>query len=182
MIIPRRIGFLAAALLVSSFNAAAQPAPPEQVVRQWFDRWNAIGSGPEAIDALVALYEPDALHITGPSKDQRGTATYRGHDDLRVLLGRIAATQERLTYRIETETAREETAQLMHSTNGPWGGPALAIQIVAVYTDKESKKRYSTPGAAFFQFSNGKIRRARIYYAEAERAEVEPEPTRRRPR
>ncbi len=64
----------------------------------------------------------------------------------------------------------------MHSTNGPWGGPALAVQIVAVYTDKESKKRYSTPGAAFFQIANGKIRRARIYYAEASGPRSNPSP------
>jgi hypothetical protein len=175
------IGLFAAALLLCSIDAAAQPAPAEQLVRQWFDRFNAIGTEPKAIDALIEMYAPDALHITGPSPDQRGTATYRGPDGIRVLLTRIAASQDRLAYRIETETAREETATLMHTTNGPWGGPAVAVQMVAVYTDKESKKRYSVPGAAFFQFANGKIRRARIYVADDERAEVEPEPTRRRP-
>jgi hypothetical protein len=173
--------FLAAWLLVSTAGVAAQQPAPDQIVKQWFDRWNAIGTEPKAIDLLIEMYAPDALHITGPSKDQRGTATYRGHDGLRVLLNRIAATEERLAYRIETETAREETAQLMHTTNGPWGGPSVGVQIVAVSTDKESKKRYATPGAAFFQIANGKIRRARIYLADGERAEVEAEPTRRRP-
>jgi hypothetical protein len=124
---------------------------------------------------------PGALHITAPSPDQRGTATYRNPDGLRVYFARLAATQERLAYRIETETAREETATLMHATNGPWGGPAVAVQIVAAYTDKQSRKRYAIPGAAFFQLANGKIHRARIYFAEGERAEVEPQPTRRRP-
>jgi hypothetical protein len=169
-------------LLVSSVGAQQKPAATsEQIVRQWFDRWNAIGTDPAAIDALIAMYEPGALHITGPSADQRGTATYRGHDGLRVLLNRIAATQEKQTYRIETETAREETATLMHTTSGPWGGAAVAVQMVAVYTDKATKKRYAIPGAAFFQFADGKIRRARIYYAEGEKAEVEAETTRRRP-
>jgi hypothetical protein len=183
MIIGRRFGFLATALLMCSLDAAAQqaPAPPDQLVKQWFDRFNAIGTEPKAIDALIEMYAPDALHIAGPSPDQRGTATYRGHDGLRVFLTRIGASQDRLAYRIETETSREETAQLMHTTNGPWGGSAVAVQMVAVYTAKESKKRYSIPGAAFFQFANGKIRRARIYFADGERAEVEPEPTRRRP-
>ena len=181
MIIRSHIGLLATALLMCSPDAVAQPAPAEQLVRQWFDRFNAIGTEPKAIDALIEMYAPDALHITGPSPDQRGTATYRGSDGLRVLLNRVAATQDRIAYRIESETAREETAQLMHATNGPWGGPAVAVQIVAVYTDKESKKRYSIPGAAFFQLANGKIRRARIYFADGERAEVESEPTRRRP-
>jgi hypothetical protein len=168
-------------LAMSATPASAQPTSPDQLVKQWFDRFNAIGTEPKAIDALIEMYAPDALHITGPSPDQRGTATYRGQDGLRVFLTRMAASQDRLAYRIETDTAREETAQLMHTTNGPWGGSAVAVQMVAVYTDKESKKRYSIPGAAFFQFANGKIRRARIYFADGERAEVEPEPTRRRP-
>ena len=176
-----RASALAVVLLFFAVGVRAQPTPPDQLVRQWVDRWNAIGTDPKAIDLLIDMYAPDALHITGPSKDQRGTATYRGHDGLRVLLNRIAATEERLTYRIETETAREESTQLMHTTNGPWGGPAVAVQIVAVYTDRQAKKRYAIPGAAFFQLANGKIHRARIYYAEGERAEVEPEPTRRRP-
>ena len=162
-------------------NAAAQSVTPDQVVKQWFDRFNAIGTDAKAIDALIEMYAPDALHITGPSPDQRGTATYRGAEGLRVLLNRVASTQERITYRIESETAREETAQLVHTTNGPWGGPAVAVQIVAAYTDRESKKRYAMPGAAFFQLAGGKIRRARIYLADGERAEVEAEPTRRRP-
>jgi hypothetical protein len=172
---------LAVAPLVLAAAGAAQPPAPDQVVKQWFDRVNALGSSPEAVEALVSLYEPEALHITGPSKDQRGTATYRGHDGLRVLFTRMAATTERPTYRIEIETAREESVQLMHTATGPWGGPAVAVQMVAVYTDKESQKRYAIPGAAFFQLVNGRIHRARLYYAEGERAEVEPEPTRRRP-
>lgn len=159
---------------------AAVPPSPDQIVRQWFDRWNALGSGAEAVDAFVALYETGALHLTGPSPDQRGTATYRGQEGLRVLAARVAATQEKMTYRLETETAREDTATLFHRTDGPWGGPAMAVQFVAVYTDRTTQKRYSQPGAAFFQLVGDKIHRARIYYAEGERTEVEQD-TRRRP-
>ena len=170
-------------ILASATAAKAQPQAPsaDQLVKQWFDRFNAIGTDPKAVDALIEMYAPDALHITGPSPDQRGTATYRGAEGLRVLLNRVASTEERITYRIESETAREETAQLVHTTNGPWGGPSVAVQIVAAYTDRQSKKRYAVPGAAFFQLAGGKIRRARIYFADGERAEVEAEPTRRRP-
>jgi hypothetical protein len=163
--------------------AAAQPVSDEQIVRAWVSRWNALGgSSATAIDDLLALYAPDALHITGPSPDQRGTATYRGHDAIRVLAARIAATQERLTYRIETETANEQTAELLHVADGPWKGASIAIQFVAVYSDREGGRRWVVPAAGFFQLADGKIRRARIYYAEGEKAEVEPEPApRRRP-
>ena len=178
-------------IVVSTCSAAlAQPAPgpapgadatPEAVVRAWVDRWNALGADPASVDAFVSLYAPDAMHITGPSPDQRGTATFRGHDGIRVLAARIAATEDRKTYRIETETARETTAMLFHQTSGPWGGPAIAVQIVAAYTDKATQKRYAIPGAAFFQLAGGKIHRARVYLGEGERAEVEAEPTRKRP-
>lgn len=170
-----------------SLGAAAQPAPapsaaaPAAIVRQWIERLNALSAEPATIDAFVALYAADALHTAGPTPDQRGTATYRGHDGIRVLATRLAAAEERRVYRLETETAREATASLVHETTGPWGGPAVAVQIIATYTDAVSKKRFAAPGAVFFQIADGRIRRARVYVSDAERAEVEAEPTRRRP-
>jgi len=174
-------------LLAAPRGAAAQAAAEivdrdEQVVRAWLQQWNGLGSdNASAVDDLLTLYAPDALHITGPSPDQRGTATYRGHDGIRVLASRVAARQQRLTYRIETDTAHEQTVELMHVAAGPWKGSSVAIQIVAVYTDREGGRRWMVPAAALFQLSGGKIRRARIYYAEAEKAEIEPEPRRRPP-
>ena len=176
------------ALLGVPLAAQSPPAPPAnaerdaQSVRAWVQRWNALGGdNAKAIDELLELYAPDALHITGPLPHQRGTATYRGHDGIRVLASRIAASQHTMTYRIETETANEETAELLHVAAGPWKGPSVAIQIVAAYTDREGGKRWVVPGAAFFQLVDGKIRRLRIYYADAEKAEVEPQPKRRPP-
>lgn len=160
---------------------ASADASPEAIVRLWIDRWNALDAAPETLDAFVALYDADALHIAGPTPDQRGTATYRGHRGIRAMAARVAADQDRRTYRIESETARETTALLFHQTSGPWGGPAVAVQIVAAYTDRATQKRYATPGAVFFQFAGGRIRRARVYLGEGERAEVEAAPTRRRP-
>ena len=175
-------------LLGAPLAAQSPPVPPAnaerdaQSVRAWVQRWNALGGdNPKAIDELLALYAPDALHITGPLPNQRGTATYRGHDGIRVLASRIAASQHTMTYRIETETANEETAELLHVAAGPWKGPSVAIQIVAAYTDREGGKRWVVPGAAFFQLVDGKVRRARIYYGAAEKAEVEPQPKRRPP-
>ena len=179
------------ALLGAPIEAQSPPAPPAnaerdaQTVRAWVQRWNALGGdNAKAIDELLALYAPEALHITGPLPHQRGTATYRGHDGIRVLASRIAASKQGMTYRIETETANEETAELLHVAAGPWKGPAIAIQLVAAHTDKDPSsggKRWVVPGAAFFQLADGKIRRARIYYADAEKAEVEPQPKRRPP-
>ncbi|MEZ5421242.1 MAG: hypothetical protein R2708_28415 [Vicinamibacterales bacterium] len=162
------------------------PAPtadvsPAALVRQWRDRLNALSDAPATLDAFVALYTPDALHIAGPTPDQRGTATYRGHAGIRVMAARLAAREVQRVYRLETETARETTASLIHETAGPWGGPAAAVQIIATYADPETKVRYAAPGAVFFQLDRGLIRRARVYIDHAERAEVEPVPTRKRP-
>ena len=181
-----RLVVLAIAVVLAAASIAAQSPPAnadrdEQTVRAWVQRWNALGSdNAKAIDELLALYAPDALHITGPLPHQRGTATFRGPDGIRVLAAHVAATQQGMTYRIETETANEETAELLHVAAGPWKGPSIAIQLVAAYTDREGK-RWVIPGAGFFQLADGKIRRARIYYADAEKAEVEPQPKRRPP-
>ena len=194
------IALVGAPLAAQAPTAVANADRDAQTVRAWVQRWNALGGDdPKAIDELLALYEPDALHVTGPLPHQRGTATYRGHDGIRVLASRIAASRQALSYRIETETANEETAELLHLAAGPWKGPSIAIQIVAAYTDRDPStsrnpdvqdsgslragggKRWVVPGAAFFQLVNGKIRRARIYYADAEKADVEPQPKRRPP-
>lgn len=166
--------------------AVAQPAAPPArepaaLVRLWIERINALSADAATLDAFVDLHAPDALLTTGPTPDQRGTATYRGHRGIRVFAERLAARELQRTYRLETETARETTASLLHQTTGPWGGAAVAVQIVAAYTDAASRTRQVTPGAAFFQFEGDRIRRVRVYLADGERAEVEAQPTRKRP-
>ncbi|HTM32081.1 MAG TPA: nuclear transport factor 2 family protein [Vicinamibacterales bacterium] len=173
-------------LALAGQSASAPPVAPapaaetEALVRAWFDRWNQLSDGPASVDAWIQLYEPDALHTTGPASHQKGTVTFKGHEGLRALAAMTVSTTERPAYRLEIETAREQAAVLFHTAAGPWGGPSVAVQFAAVYTEKATGKRYVTPGAAFFQVQGGKIRRARIYLAADERAEVEPE-TKRRP-
>ena len=71
--------------------APSADASPAALVRQWLERLNALSDAPATLDAFVALYAPDALHIAGPTADQRGTATYRGHAGIRVMASRLAA-------------------------------------------------------------------------------------------
>jgi len=176
-------GLAVCGICTGTATAQAPPADtaPEALVKLWFERWNALSDAAETHDALAALYAADGLHITGPSPDQRSTATFRGPDGVRALAARLAAREDKRTWRIDTETARETTAQLLHATTGPWGGAAIAVQLVAVHTDRVTGTRYATPGAAFFQIEGGRFRRVRIYLGDGERAEVEAEPTRRRP-
>lgn len=161
--------------------SAAAPTSPAAIVREWIERLNAVSEAPATLDAFVALHSADALLIAGPTPDQRGTATYHGAVGIRTFAARLAARELQRVYRLDTETARETTASLVHETTGPWGGPAVAVQIVATYTDAANKKRFAAPGALFLQLEAGKVRRARLYISDTERAEVEAEPTRRRP-
>jgi len=46
------------------------------------------------------------------------------------------------------------------------------VEFVAFYTARASKKRLTYPGAAFFEFVNGKIRYARFYTNRDEVSEV----------
>jgi hypothetical protein len=185
----RALSILALACLTPSAveGQTAAPGPaadtsPAAVVRQWLERLNALSEAPETLDRFVALYDGEALHIAGPTPDQRGTATYRGHRGVRAWAQQLVTREPKRAYRLETETARETTASLVHTTTGPWGGPAVAVQIVATYTDAATGKRYVAPGALFLQLvEGGAIRRARLFIGDGERAEVEAEPTRRRP-
>jgi ketosteroid isomerase-like protein len=179
-----------AVLVMLALVGQAAPAPSstpgpaaeaEALVRAWFDRWNQLDGSQASVDAWIGLYERDALHTSGPASHQKGTVTFKGHEGLRALAAMTVATTERPAYRLELETAREQTAVLFHTAAGPWGGPSVGVQFAAVYTLKETGTRYVTPGAAFFQLAGGKIRRARIYLAADERAEVEPQGKKRPP-
>lgn len=176
----RVVAGAAVLMVVAHGVGVAQPAPAPPgaaaLVRQWIDRVNALSDQSATLDAFVALFAPDALLTTGPTADQRGTVTYRGASGLRTFATRLAAREHDRSYRLETETARETTASLLHEASGPWGGPAVAVQIVAAYTDAATGTRYVVPGAAFFQVSGGTIRRLRLYFGDGERAEVEPQP------
>ena len=173
--------FASAGQAAPASSSASTAAEAEALVRAWFDKWNQLDGNPASVDAWIALYEPDALHTTGPASHQKGTVTFKGYEGLRALAAMTVATTERPAYRLEIETAREQSAVLFHTAAGPWGGPSVGVQFAAAYTDKATGTRYVMPGAAFFQVEGGKIRRARIYLASDERAEVEPEPKRRRP-
>lgn len=158
-----------------------QPQDAQQVVATWFARWNALDGTPAATEALVQMYEPDALHSTGPASHQMGTVTYQGHDGIRKMAMNFVAASEKPAFRIEAVTAMEKTAQLFNTVPGPWGGPSVAVEYAAAYTSRQDGKRYYYPGAAFFQIRDGKIRRLRLYMASGELAEVEPDGPRRRP-
>ncbi len=169
-------GLLAFAVVCVPAGQEQAEEPPSEAVAlatTWFERWNALDGSPESVAALVELYLPDGLHLTAPARHQEGTVTFRGHEALGKMATDFAAANEKIIFRIESSTASEQSRQLFHLTDGPWGGPTVAVEYVAAYTRKMDGQRFYYPGAAFFQLQDGKIRRARFYMATGELAEVE---------
>ena len=161
------VAVLAAASLIEA------PESENDVVSAWFERMNALDESEESVDALIALYQPDALHITGPESHQLGAVTYAGHENIRKMARDFVATYESPRFRVEVVTAREQSLSLFHRADGPWGGASVAVEYVAAYTRREDGTRTMAPGAAFFQLADGKIRRARFYFATGETAPVQ---------
>ena len=149
------------------------PAGENEVVSMWFERMNALDGSEASIDALVELYDSDALHITGPESHQLGTVTFAGHENIRKMARDFAATYESPRFRVEVVTAREQSMSLFHHADGPWGGTSVAVEYVGAYSRRDDGTRVMVPGAAFFQLADGKIRRARFYVATGEIAPVE---------
>lgn len=171
---------------------AQTPAPkPEpgvdapRLVDEWFRRFNALDDWhitmggreePEAVvNRLVELYRPEILQFVGPNKDQLGPVTLSGHDGIRKWAGDIARTYVQLAFRLDPQTSKEITENILHVSALPWGGTAVSVEFTAVYSNREDRRKFMAPGAAFFQFAeDGKIRRLRLFLLKDETVEIVP--------
>lgn len=163
---------------VLALGAAIQTAPKASegasIVEAWVDAMNGLDGTDESVERLVRLYHEDALHITSPEAYQIGTVTFDGAEAIRVMARRFSETYEHIVFRVDVVTVNETSQKLFHVAEGPWGGESVGVQLSLAYTRREDGVRFSVPAAAFFRIDQGKIRRARLYIAEGERAEVEP--------
>ena len=158
-----------------AFGQAAPPKPQpkgEDIVRQWFERWNKLDGSEEATNRLLELYRPDAFHQIGPNEKQLGEVRFEGQDKIRKMIDDFAKANKTISFRIQSVTANEKAVELIHVADGPWGGPSVAVQYGAAYTTRKDNRRWMYPGAAFFQIQDGKIRGARFYMARDEMMEV----------
>jgi ketosteroid isomerase-like protein len=159
--------------LTTSYAPAQTPASkPDDIVRQWFDRWNKLDGSPEATARLLELYRPDAFHQIGPTEKQIGEVRFEGHDKIRKMIDDFAKANTNISFRIQAVTANEKAAEIIHVAEGPWGGPSVAVQYAAAYTTRKDNRRWMYPGAAFFQIQDGKIRGVRFYMSRDETMEV----------
>jgi hypothetical protein len=149
------------------------PASAEDVVREWFKRWNAVDGSAPSIKRLVEMYQPSAIHQLPPSPKQIGPVFMEGHDAIQKMAEDFARANTMTAFRIEPTAGPGggKPAEIFYKSQGPWGGPAIAVPFVAVYTDRASKKRHTYSGLAIFHIEGGKIRYARFYSSRDENKE-----------
>ena len=194
----KRFFFFVLLIFFASLNGRSQAAKPQpnksdkpaaldadKLVREWFRRLNALDDWyitvdgkeePETVvNSMVDLYAPDAMHFLGPGEDQLGTVMLSGHTGIRKWADDFARKYVHLAYRLQDQTAKEQTADVIMAASPPWGGLAASVEFTAFYGERESRRRFFGPGIAVFQFNeDGKIRRLRIYLPKDEIQEVLP--------
>ena len=144
----------------------------QQVVQDWFRRWNALDGTEESINRFVELYHPDAMHVVSPREGQSGPVAYEGHEYIRKMAEGLGKTYSRLAYYIKVRTVDEKTAESIYTAQTPWGATGVVVEFGASYDFRENNKRFMVPGAAFFEVQEGKIRKVRLYDAAGETFEV----------
>ena len=160
--------------LLAQQTAPKPPVKPEDLVREWMQRWIELDGSSDSAKRFAELYLPDGVHETGPNVRQKGPVYYEGTSDIETMARAFGEANAEITFRIAPATANEKSVDLMHAAEGPWGGASISIEYVIAYTQKKDKKRYASPGAAFIQIQNGKIRRTRLYAPREEVMEIFP--------
>jgi SnoaL-like domain len=136
---------------------------PQELVREWFRRWNALDGSDAAAKRFIDLYQPTAIHQTEPSEKQIGPVYYEGHEALRKLVDDFTKATTQSAFQIDKVASGAKSVELFFRSEGPWDGPAVGVQYTGIYTDRITKKRHSFPGFSVFYIENGKIRYARFY-------------------
>jgi hypothetical protein len=166
--------------------APAKPAlDPAKLAEDWLTRLNALDDwrlsveGKEVgldvvVNNMMELYAPDVIAEVPPhDEDQIGPVMLRGTANVRKWVEKIARTQVNLLYIQKRQTVGSfEGQKLVYSTPLPWGGLGLSYQIIAAYSLRENRRKFTGPGMVVLQVGvDGKIKRLRLFISEI--AEVE---------
>jgi hypothetical protein len=188
----RRVIFSILILLAVTIQVHAQAAadaPEQKQAEDFIKRLNALSDwylsldGKEAgldkvVDSMMEVYAPDVLAEVPPNdKDQIGPILLRGKDNVRKWVERIARTQVRLLYYMRRQTDGPtgdfEGWRLVYSAKLPWGGNGITFPVMAVWSQREDRKRFTASGMITIQTgTDGKIRRLRILIGEIEEVEA----------
>ncbi len=151
----------------------AERKKAEDFVHEWFRRWSALDGKDETINALMELYNPDAVLEMGPNDRQLGGAvTYEGDKLIRRMAQDFSKTWSTIAYRPAMRTIDEKTAELIQVSQAPWGATQIGVEFTGGQANTDTKKRYMLRGAAFFELENGKLSYMRIYIPKDEMLEI----------
>jgi hypothetical protein len=173
-------------ILLAAIGVHAQSAadsPEQKLAEEWLKRLNALDDWylsvdgkeegiEEVVNSMMELYAPDVVAEVPPhDKDQIGPVMLRGSENVRKWVETLAHTQVRLNFILKRQTdgptGEYEGWRLVYSTKLPWGGDAIAFQIIGVWSLREDRRRFMAPGGVFIQYGpDGKIRRLRFLLAE----------------
>jgi hypothetical protein len=164
-------------------TARASAIKPEELAAEWFIRLNELDDwfisfdGREengaVVERFIELYADDAFHQVGPSSNQIGPVLFHGKEAIRKWADDFSKRYTALNYRIEYKTRKEEPLQPFYVTRFPWGGTGASTQFEAIFTNREDRRQFVVPAAAFFMFDEaGKIESVRLYLLRDETAEI----------
>jgi hypothetical protein len=162
-------------------TAPAKPAlDPGKLAEDWMNRLNALSSWylsaegkevgrDELVNRMMELYAADAIAEVPPhDEDQIGPVLLRGSANIRKWVDKISRTQVKLLYIQKRQTKKQiEGEKLVYSTPLAWGGLGISFEIIAAYSRRQDRRKFTAPGAVFLQYgTDGKIERLRLYLAE----------------
>ena len=162
-------------------TTAGKPAlDPAKLAEDWMTRLNALDDWylsaegkevgvDEVVNRMMELYAADVIAEVPPhDEDQIGPVMLRGSVSLKKWVEKIARAQVRLLYIHKRQTKKQiEGERLVYATPLPWGGLGISFEIIAAYSRREDRRKFTAPGAVFLQFgADGKIERLRLFLAE----------------
>ena len=145
-------------------QTAAKPAlDGQKLVDDFITRLNVLGKWyltvdgkemgrEELVNSMMELYAPDAIAEVPPhDEEQIGPVMLRGTANIRKWVDNISRTQVKLLY----------------TTPLPWGGLGVSFEMIAAWSRREDRRKFTGPGVVFLQYNaDGKIEKLRLYVTE----------------
>src|SRR5436309_3056862 len=182
------ISILIALWAVLEFQAQTAPQTadgkpvldPAKLAEDWINRLNALSNWylsvegkevgrDEVVNMMMELYAADVIAEVPPhDDDQIGPVMLRGSANLKKWVEKISRTQVKLLYIQRRQTKKQfEGTKLVYSTPLPWGGVGISFEIIAAWSRREDRRKFTGPGSVFLQYNAaGKIDRLRLYVGE----------------
>jgi len=123
----------------------------------------------DLVNKMMDLYAPDVVAEVPPHDDEQiGPVILRGRGNVQKWVDKISRTQVRLLYIQRRQTKKQfEGTKVIYSTPLPWGGVGISFEIIAAWSRREDRRKFTGPGSVFLQYNaDGKIDRLRLYVAE----------------